>query len=143
MTTQIINNFNSLNSEDLSTVKGGACSFWGATAAVGVGAVGGAIKGGIQTGTWQGAALKGIGYGIKDGITYGLICRYQAITESIFGQIVLALLIYGLIFFAWQHFRGEIFSIVCIYVSISLADDVYHLAEEYVKKKVNQEYVPV
>ena len=49
MTTQIINNFNSLNSEDLSTVKGGACSFWGATAAVGVGAVGGAIKGGIQT----------------------------------------------------------------------------------------------
>ena len=34
MTTQIINNFNSLNSEDLSTVKGGACSFWGATAAV-------------------------------------------------------------------------------------------------------------
>ena len=38
MTTQIINNFNSLNSEDLSTVKGGACSFWGATAAVGVGA---------------------------------------------------------------------------------------------------------
>ena len=54
MTTQIINNFNSLNSEDLSTVKGGACSFWGATA----------------------AALKGIGYGIKDGITYGLICRY-------------------------------------------------------------------
>lgn len=35
MTTQIINNFNSLNSEDLSTVKGGACSFWGATAAVG------------------------------------------------------------------------------------------------------------
>ena len=39
MTTQIINNFNSLNSEDLSTVKGGACSFWGATAAVGVGAV--------------------------------------------------------------------------------------------------------
>ena len=48
MTTQIINNFNSLNSEDLSTVKGGACSFWGATAAVGVGAVGGAVKGGIQ-----------------------------------------------------------------------------------------------
>ena len=43
-------------------------SFWGATAAVGVGAVGGAVKGGIQTGTWQGAALKGIGY--------GLICRY-------------------------------------------------------------------
>ena len=76
MTTQTINNFNSLNSEDLSTVKGGACSFWGATAAVGVGAVGGAIKGGIQTGTWQGAALKGFGYGIKDGITYGLICRY-------------------------------------------------------------------
>ena len=76
MTTQIINNFNSLNSEDLSTVKGGACSFGGATAAVGVGAVGGAIKGGIQTGTWQGAALKGIGYGIKDGITYGLTCRY-------------------------------------------------------------------
>ena len=47
---------------------GGACSFWGATAAVGVGAVGGAVKGGIQTGTWQGATLKGIGY--------GLICRY-------------------------------------------------------------------
>ncbi len=38
MTTQIINNFNSLNSEDLSTVKGGAChGFQGATAAVGVG----------------------------------------------------------------------------------------------------------
>ena len=53
MTTQIINNFNSLNSEDLSTVKGGACSFWGATAAVGVGAVGGAIKGGIQTDVYK------------------------------------------------------------------------------------------
>ena len=79
MTTQIINNFNSLNSEDLSTVKGGACSFWGATAAVGVGAVGGAIKGGIQTGTWQGAALKGIGYGIK-----GL---RQAMTIAITGSI--------------------------------------------------------
>ena len=34
--------------------------------------------------TIVGGALKGIGYGIKDGITYGLICRYQAITESIF-----------------------------------------------------------
>ncbi|MFR2307356.1 MAG: hypothetical protein ACLS6Y_02770 [Streptococcus salivarius] len=75
MTTQIINNFNSLNSEDLSTVKVEHVVF-GSYAAVGVGAVGGAIKGGIQTGTWQGAALKGIGYGIKDGITYGLICRY-------------------------------------------------------------------
>lgn len=76
MTTQIINNFKSLNSENLSNIKGGACSFLGATAAVGVGAVGGAVKGGIQTGTWQGAALKGIGYGIKGGITYGLTCRY-------------------------------------------------------------------
>ena len=57
--------------------------------------------------------------------------------SQFFGQIVLALLIYGLIFLAWQDFRGEVFSIVCIYVSISLADDVYHLAEEYLKKKVN------
>ncbi len=136
MTTQIINNFNSLNSEDLSTVKGGACSFWGATAAVGVGAVGGAIKGGIQTGTWQGAALKGIGYGIKDGDYFmALLVVIRRLLGQFFGQIGLALLIYGRIFFAWQHLRGEIFSIVCIYVSISLADDVYHLAEEYVKKK--------
>ena len=59
MTTQIINNFNSLNSEDLSTVKGGACSFWGATAAVGVGAVGGAIKGGIQNRYLARCSLKG------------------------------------------------------------------------------------
>ena len=73
MTIQTINKTDILDVEDLSTIEGGACSFWGATAAVGVGAVGGAIKGGIQTGTWQGAALKGIGYGIKDGITYGLI----------------------------------------------------------------------
>lgn len=50
--------------------------FGGATAAVGVGAVGGAVKGGIQTGTWQGAALKGIGYGIKGVITYGLTCGF-------------------------------------------------------------------
>ena len=49
MTTKIINNFNLLNSKELSTIKGGACSFWGATAAVGVGAVGGAVKGSIQT----------------------------------------------------------------------------------------------
>ena len=135
MTTQIINNFNSLNSEDLSTVKGGACSFWGATAAVGVGAVGGAIKGGIQTGTWQGAALKVMV--LKVGLLMALLVVIRRLLSQFFGQIVLALLIYGLIFFAWQHFRGEIFSIVCIYVSISLADDVYHLAEEYVKKKVN------
>ena len=57
--------------------------------------------------------------------------------SQFFDLIVLALLIYGLIFLAWQDFRGEVFSIVCIYVSISLADDVYHLAEEYLKKKVN------
>ena len=76
MTTKIINNFNSLNSKELSTIEGGACSFWGATSAVGVGAVGGAIKGGIQTGTWQGAALKCIGYGVKCGITYGLTCGF-------------------------------------------------------------------
>lgn len=76
MTTQTIDKINMLDSEDLSTIVGGACRFLGATAAVGVGAVGGAVKGGIQTGTWQGAALKGIGYGIKGGITYGLTCRY-------------------------------------------------------------------
>lgn len=76
MTIQTIDKIDMLDSEDLSTIVGGACSFWGATAAVGVGAVGGAVKGGIQTGTWQGAALKGIGYGIKGGITYGLTCRY-------------------------------------------------------------------
>lgn len=76
MTTQTIDKMDILTFEDLATIKGGACSFWGATAAVGVGAVGGAIKGGIQTGTWQGAALKGIGYGIKGGITYGLTCGY-------------------------------------------------------------------
>ena len=63
-----INKIDMLDFKDLSTIVGGACSFRGATAAVGVGAVGGAVKGGIQTGTWQGAALKGI--------CYGLICRY-------------------------------------------------------------------
>lgn len=40
------------------------------------GLLGGAVKGGIQTGTWQGAALKGIGYGIKGVITYGLTCGF-------------------------------------------------------------------
>lgn len=76
MTIQTIDKIDMLDSKNLSTIVGGACSFWGATAAVGVGAVGRAVKGGIQTGTWQGAALKGIGYGIKGGITYGLTCRY-------------------------------------------------------------------
>lgn len=76
MTIQTIDKIDMLDFKDLSTIVGGACSFWGATAAVGVGDVGGAVKGGIQTGTWQGAALKGIGYGIKGGITYGLTCRY-------------------------------------------------------------------
>ena len=74
---------------------------------------------------------------LKMGLLMDLFVVIRRLLSQIFGQIVLALLIYGLIFFAWQHFRGEIFSIVCIYVSISLADDVYHLAEEYVKKKVN------
>lgn len=67
----------------------------------------------------------------------GLLVVFRRLVSQFFGQIVLALLIYGLIFLAWQHFRGEVFSIVCIYVSISLADDVYHLIEEYLKKKVN------
>ena len=66
-----------------------------------------------------------------------LLVVIRRLLSQFFGQIVLALLIYGLIFLAWQHFGGEVFSIVCIYVSISLADDVYDLAEEYVKKKVN------
>ncbi len=67
----------------------------------------------------------------------GLLVVIRRLLSQFFGQIVLALLIYGLIFLAWQHFRGSLFSIVCIYVSISLADDVYHLIEEYLKKKVN------
>lgn len=66
-----------------------------------------------------------------------LLVVFRRLVSQFFGQIVLALLIYGLIFLVWQHFRGGVFSIVCIYVSISLADDVYHLAEEYLKKKVN------
>lgn len=53
MATQTINNFNLLDFDALSTVGGG-----------------------IQTGTWQGAALKGIGYGIKSGITYGVTCHF-------------------------------------------------------------------
>lgn len=71
------------------------------------------------------------------GLLMALFVVIRRSLSQFFGQIVLALLIYGLIFLAWQHFRGEVFLVVCIYVSISLADDVYHLAEEYVKKKVN------
>ena len=66
-----------------------------------------------------------------------LLVVIRRLLSRFFGQIVLALLIYGLIFLAWQHFGGEVFSIVCIYVSISLAEDIYHLAKGYVKKKVN------
>lgn len=74
---------------------------------------------------------------LKVGLLMGLLVVIRRLLSQFFGQIVLALLIYGLIFLAWQHFRGSLFSIVCIYVSISLADDIYHLAEEYLKKKVN------
>ena len=74
---------------------------------------------------------------LKVGLLMALLVVFRRLLSQFFGQIVLALLIYGLIFLAWQHFRWEVFSIVCIYVSISLADDVYHLAEEYVRKKVN------
>ena len=74
---------------------------------------------------------------LKVGLLMDLVVVIRRLLSEFFGQIVLALLIYGLIFLAWQHFRGEVFSIVCIYVSISLADDIYHLAEEYLKKKVN------
>lgn len=74
---------------------------------------------------------------LKVGLLMGLLVVIRRLLSQFFGQIVLALLIYGLIFLAWQHFRGSLFSIVCIYVSISLADDVYHLIEEYLKKKVN------
>ena len=34
--------------------------------------------------TIVGGALKGIGYGIKGGITYGLTCGFQTTSESIF-----------------------------------------------------------
>ena len=74
---------------------------------------------------------------LKVGLLMALLVVIRRLLSQFFGQIVLALLIYGLIFLAWQHFRGGVFSIVCIYVSISLADDVYHLIEEYLKKKVN------
>ena len=74
---------------------------------------------------------------LKVGLLMALLVVFRRLLSQFFDQIVLALLIYGLIFLACQHFRGEVFSIVCIYVSISLADDVYHLAEEYVRKKVN------
>jgi len=49
MTIQTIDKIDMLDFKDLSTIVGGACSFWRATAAVGVGAVGGAVKGSIQT----------------------------------------------------------------------------------------------
>ena len=65
-----------------------------------------------------------------------LLVVIRRLLSQFFGQIVLALLIYGLIFLAWQHFGGEVFSIVCIYVSISLAEDIYRLAKGYVKMKV-------
>ena len=74
---------------------------------------------------------------LKVGLLMGLLVVIRRLLSQFFGQIVLALLIYGLILLAWQHFRGSLFSIVCIYVSISLADDIYHLVEEYLKKKVN------
>ena len=73
---------------------------------------------------------------LKVRLLMALLVVIRRLLSQFFGQIVLALLIYGLIFLALQHFRGEVFSIVCIYVSISLADDVYHLAEEFVKKRV-------
>lgn len=41
MAIQTIDKIDMLDFKDLSTIVGGACSFWGATAAVGVGAVGG------------------------------------------------------------------------------------------------------
>ncbi|EHJ52499.1 hypothetical protein [Streptococcus macacae] len=56
--------FEMMDNEALATIEGAA-------AAVGIGALGGAIKGAVQTGTWQGAALKGVGYGIKGGLIYG------------------------------------------------------------------------
>lgn len=37
MTIQTIDKIDMLDFKDLSTIVGGACSFWGATAAVGVG----------------------------------------------------------------------------------------------------------
>ena len=45
MTIQTIDKIDMLDFKDLSTIVGGVCSFWGATAAVGVGAVGPARTG--------------------------------------------------------------------------------------------------
>lgn len=76
MNTKTFEQFYFLDDVQLSDVEGGGCNWNGAVVTVAAGAIGGAIKGAITTYTWQGAALKAVGYGIKSGITYGATCHW-------------------------------------------------------------------
>ena len=63
MTTQTMNNFETLDLEALANVEGGGCS-WGGFAKQGVATgVGNGLRLGIKTRTWQGAVAGGVGYG--------------------------------------------------------------------------------
>ena len=72
----VLNQFEVMDDIKLSSVTGGGCNWAGAAATVGVGVVGGDIKGFVKSHTWQGAVLKGIGYGIKSGVAYGATCKW-------------------------------------------------------------------
>ncbi|MCO4540118.1 Bacteriocin-like peptide J BlpJ [Streptococcus infantarius subsp. infantarius] len=76
MNTKIFEQFDVMTDAELSAVEGGGCNWKGAAATVAVGAAGGAIKGAVTTYSWQGAALKAVGYGIKAGVAYGATCRW-------------------------------------------------------------------
>ena len=58
MNTKCFEQFDVMTDAKLSTVEGGA------------------IKGAVTTYSWQGAALKAVGYGIKAGVAYGATCRW-------------------------------------------------------------------
>ena len=67
----VLNQFEVMDDIKLSSVTGGGCNWAGAAATVGVGVVGF-----VKSHTWQGAVLKGIGYGIKSGVAYGATCKW-------------------------------------------------------------------
>lgn len=71
---------------------------------------------------------------LRVGLLMALLVTFKRRLNKFFVQLMLGLFIYGLMHLAWQQFRNDLFFIVSIYISVSLADDLYKMFQEDVSR---------
>ncbi|HEL2593023.1 TPA: Blp family class II bacteriocin [Streptococcus suis] len=65
MNTKVMEQFNTLDTDTLTELVGGKCTWGGLAGEV----ISGAVSGAVHTKTWQGAAIGAAGYGVLYGAT--------------------------------------------------------------------------